>query len=377
VNAVNNRPKACGHAIRSWRGALAAFAFCAAAGVPALSVGQTPAASDAPLAAPEPVPEPVPEPPPAVALVLPLGSPVYARVAEAIKAGFVAAAELARAKVVVIPHGDGEVLAAFATAREQGARVVVGPLLREDIKALAAGDGPLPWTIALNQLEDGAALPERIYTLPLAIESESRQIARRAREDGAQTAAMVVADAPLPKRFASAFAAEWVLQGGVPPVTYRFDRSPEVLRTLKRELGKTPVDVVLLAVDGADAPLVKPYVGQVLAYASSQVNDRLPRERLRDLDGVRFVEVPWLATPDDPAFARVARKEFPNATLDRLYALGQDAFQVAWMFVDGPPQRLAIDGATGRLTLDPSRQIQREGTLLQYRAGELAPVPAR
>ena len=39
---------------------------------------------------------------------------------------------------VVIGHGDGEVLAAFAKAKDAGARVIVGPLVRDDMKVLAA-----------------------------------------------------------------------------------------------------------------------------------------------------------------------------------------------------------------------------------------------
>jgi uncharacterized protein len=119
---------------------------------------------------------------------------------------------------------------------------------------------------------------------------------------------------------------------------------------------------------------VKPYLGTLATYAGSTANDRPSREALRDLEDVRFVDIPWIATPDAREFARIPRAEFPNATLDRLYALGIDAFRVAQLLADGRLDRLEIDGATGHLRLEGSRQIQREGVLLQFRAGEVVPA---
>ena len=330
-----------------------------------------PPAADGPSAAAQPPParEPVP-----LALVLPLQSPVFGRAAEAVKAGFAAAAANSRVRYDVIAHGDGDIVAAFAKAREGGARVVVGPLVRDDLKALAAAGGDLPWTIALNQLDEGSALPARIYTLALAVESEGVQLARSAQADGAHSVVIIGGDNPLQKRFAGAFAGEWILLGGSAPVTFRFDHAPDMLALLRREFAKVAPDAVLLALNAQDAALARPYLGRVTAYASSQISERQAPESLRDLNDVRFVELPWLADPSGAAFARIARPDYGNATLDRLYALGVDAFRVAQAFADGAPTTLEFDGATGHLTLDRSRQFLREGTLLQYRDGEIVPA---
>ncbi len=354
-----------------WR--IAAVALVAAAGLPALSAGQSPAAS-------------VSEPPAAVApgrgeppmvLVLPLASATYGRAAAAVKAGFLTAADAANVRPAVISHGDGDVLVAFAQAAKTGARVIVGPLVRDDLRTLATAGITLPLTLALNQLDDGIALPPNMYALALAIDSEARQLARHARDAGATSVAVIGSDTPLQKRFAVAFIDAWLLLGGAAPVSLHFDRTPDMLALLRRELARTPVDAVLLAVDGADAALVKPYVRAAAAYAGSQVNDRQPREALRDLDDVRFVEIPWLAEPDASAFAGIPRPDFPNAAFDRLYALGLDAFRAAQALADGRTEALEFEGATGRLALERSRQFAREGRMLQFRAGEIAPVLAR
>jgi outer membrane PBP1 activator LpoA protein len=147
-----------------------------------------------------------------------------------------------------------------------------------------------------------------------------------------------------------------------------------MLALLKRELGRTPLDAVVLAVDGPDAALVKPYLGTLPTYAGSTANDRPSREALRDLEDVRFVDIPWIVTPDAREFARIPRAEFPNATLDRLYALGIDAFRVAQLMAAGRLDRIELDGATGRLALDSTRQFAREARAMQFKGGQVVPL---
>jgi hypothetical protein len=64
----------------------------------------------------------------------------------------------------------------------------------------------------------------------------------------------------------------------------------------------------------------------------------------------------------------------PNASLDRLYALGIDAFRAAQLIAERGPDGLEFDGATGHLTLDPARQFVREVRLMRFEAGQMVPV---
>jgi len=350
--------------LRGWIGALVV-----AAALPALSIAQAPpTSSDAPKDAP------LARADAEIALVLPLSSATYGRAASAVKAGFLAAAARANWQPAVIAHGDGEVEAAFAQARATGARVIVGPLVRDDVRTVAATGIDAPLVLALNQLDDAAPLPPNMYALTLSVESDARQLARLARDAGAQTVAIVGADSPLQKRFATAFIDAWLLQGGAAPLSLHLDRSPEMLALLRRELARTPVDAVLLAVDSADAALVKPYLGTVPVYAGSTVNDRPTREAMRELEDVRFVDIPWLATPDARELASIPRGDFANASLDRLYALGIDAFQVAQMLAGGRVDRIELDGATGHLTLEGTRQFARDARPMQYKGGQVVPA---
>jgi len=356
---------------------MAALALACAA---AFSAAQAPAASEAPAAA-------EPESPAAavdVALVLPLESPAYARAAEAVRAGFLAAADASKSKLrtQVFAHGDDGVLTAFEAAQRAGARVIVGPLVRDDLKVVAATAANLPFTIALNQFDEAAGPPPTLYTFPLSIDSDARLIARRMRETATSAAApqpsvvVVTSDTPLMRRFAAAFTSEWLAGGGSLPGTFRFENSADALAAMRRELARKPPSAVLLATDGPSATLAKPYLGTVPAYASALVFERETIATMRDLDGLVVTEIPWIVTPNAPQFENLPRRDFGSAALTRLYALGLDAFRVAQAFRDGAPDQFSLDGATGQLTLVEGRQFAREGRFAVFRDGMPVPLDA-
>jgi outer membrane PBP1 activator LpoA protein len=318
-------------------------------------------------------------PPPAtsdkIALILPLDVPEFARAAAAVRDGFVDAASAAdaRDRVVVIAHGVDGVIPAFESARQRGVSVAVGPLARDDLKTLVLSGARLPWTLALNQLEGGAPLPPAIYTFPLSVDSDARMLAKRAQQDGVRSIDIVEGDSPLMTRLATAFARAWIANGGTAPAALAFDATPAAMSGLRSSLDKTAPDAILLAMNGEHAALVKPFLGEVTAYASGLVFERPSLASARDLDGVRVVEIPWLLTPDAPAFAALKAPEVDSDSLMRLYALGFDAYRIASAFHAEPPAQFELDGATGHIALDGHRFV-REGVLGVYRDGQLVPL---
>ena len=352
------------------------LAAMALAGAAAFSAGQTPPASE------DAVPPPAPPSQPStdIALVLPLESPAYARAAEAVRAGVLAAAEAsgARIRVRVFGHGDDGVLPAFEAAQRAGARVIVGPLVRDDLKIVAAMAIDLPYTIALNQFDEAAGPPPTLYTFPLSIDSDARLSARRIRDmpvaTGTPSAIIVTSDTPLMRRFTAAFTQEWLAGGGTVPGVFRFDGTAEPMTSMRRELGRRRPSAALLAVDGQGAAQAKPYLQIIPAYASALVFERETTSTVRDLDGLIVTEIPWIVTPGAPQFAGLPRRDFPSAALTRLYALGLDAFRVAQAFREGVPERFVLEGATGQVTLGEGRQFTREGRFAVFRDGTLTPL---
>lgn len=311
-----------------------------------------------------------------IALVLPLDDPAFQRAASAVRDGFfdAAYADGRGGDCIVIRHGRDGVVDAFELARAKGVGVAVGPLVRDDLRKLALAGVELPWTLALNQLDDGTALPPAIFTFPLTVESDGRTLAKRMLQWGASRIDVVEGDSPLMKRLAKSFASQWADGGGMAPDDFRFDAAPEALTGLRRAIIRVTPDAVLLAVNGDHAALLKPFIGGVDAYASGLVFERPSPAVARDLDGVRVVEIPWLLTPDAPEFATIPRRDFDSDSLARLYALGLDAYRIAASFANGPPLHFDLDGATGHVALGSGREFEREGKLGVYRGGVLVPL---
>jgi outer membrane PBP1 activator LpoA protein len=315
----------------------------------------------------------------AITLLLPLESASYGLAAEAVKAGFLAAANRAgiSSRVRVIGHGDDGVLPALAVAADAGVALVVGPLTRDDLKTVIAMAPSRPRMLALNQPDDGSPLPDNTYALALSVDNDAAQIARVARADGVRSFAVVVSGGALQRRFAAAFAAEWQSAGRAPLSQYRFDPNPELLGQLRRELAARPPDAVLLSIDGEDIALAKSFLPQGRVYAVSQVADDLSPPMLRDLEGVRYIEIPWLAEPESLAPVGPPRTRYDSPLLERLYALGLDAFALAQMFAEPvPPDRVELDGATGHLSLTPTRSFTRQGRMMVIHDGRPMPDPA-
>jgi outer membrane PBP1 activator LpoA protein len=338
-----------------------------------------PPGSTLPPLAPEPATDDALPPPSTsnvIALILPLEVPAYERASGAVRDGFLDAAKAAGSAgdCIVLPHGVDGVVSAFETARARGVRVAVGPLVRDDLKTLALSGARLPWTVALNQPDDDVRMPAAMFAFPLSVESDGRMLAQRVMAGGVKTVDVIAGDSLLMKRFAGAFAGAWNEAGGRVPDAFRFDPAPDALTNLRRTLGQTNPDAVLLAVNGDRAALLKPFIGNVRAYASGLVFERPSQAVARDLDDVRVVEIPWLLTPNAAEFNGLPRREFDSAALARLYALGLDAFRVAAAFKDGPPERFELEGATGHVSLAPGRVFVREGKLAVYRNGELVPL---
>jgi outer membrane PBP1 activator LpoA protein len=326
----------------------------------------------APVAAP-PVPAP-PPPAPKLALLLPLKSKLYARAAEAVRDGFVAAAEQRpaseRLPIWEYPVDDSadNLLATYARAVAEGARVIVGPLTREGVAVLVrSGHVSVP-TLALNAIESAAEVSPNLYMLALSLEAEARQAATLARRAGKCSAAIIYADSGLGRRLQTAFADEWRKTQCMVLLEQPVARelSPQVLKQLRTQLAAQPVDMVFIAGDADNVKRVRSYLKPSLpVYATSQVfRGKLAAGERREMRAVQFVDMPWLLQPDHPAVAMYAQSQ-PKKPLGydllRFYALGIDAQRISQqLLTDGEPLRQPMDGVTGRLTRSNAHTLVRE-----------------
>lgn len=354
-----------------------------AAPAPGPAATPRPAAGITPQPAPNMQRQPLPDAPagPHFALLLPLGSPAFAKAAEAVRDGFLAAAATvgeAALPVRVYPLGDDpqEAVETYIFALRAGARVAVGPLTRSSVTALAESAAVLVPTLALNVPEGPIQPVPDFYTLSLQAEAEARQMAQLAWQEGRRIALTVSGDTPLLKRIHQAFVEEFTRLGGIHEGESVFSPELAALARLKQAVDEGNSDMVFLALDASRARLVRGYLGALALYATSQVNPGNAAGPLvgYDLAGIRFLDIPWLLRPEDPAMAVFPRPDYRDAVeLERLYALGIDAFRIALSLLRGKPEA-QLDGMTGRLTLGSDRQFVRSLTLAQFSDGRVTVV---
>jgi uncharacterized protein len=295
-----------------------------------------------------------PKPVPHIALLLPTGSPDLGAAANAVEQGFMAAAKTLHAGLPIRLYSDFDathsVVDAYNAAVNNGAIAVVGPLTRDDIRKLAAETRlPVP-TLALNVIEGQA--PRQMYFFGLAIEAEAQQVARLARKQKLKQAIVVSNDDPLARRLQYAFEEQWTALGGIIAREIDFNNDAAVFADIAPE----PDSMVFLATDIEKSRLIRPYLPASLpVFATSQIfsgnSDTLVNF---DLDGIRFVDMPWLMQMDQPAISAYPRSSPPLPTdQERLYALGIDSYSlIQILLANQTDTALPFDGVTGVIKLE-------------------------
>ncbi|HJV74647.1 MAG TPA: penicillin-binding protein activator [Noviherbaspirillum sp.] len=341
-----------------------------------------------------------------VGLVLPLQSEILRGAAESVRDGFLAAHEREKDGVTVniIETSDvpQDTLAGYKNAAAQN-DIVVGPLSRTGVTALIQ-DGMVDRpTIALTQPDAGTPgeatpapvphkLPPQLLIMGLSIEDEARQAADWAGKDKASKKAVVLfTKSAWQRRAAKAFEMQWQHLGRevelVELVANDGFLNGRALMQLQKQIqSDTPV-VLFLALDARQARQVRAIVGKdAVLYGTSQLNpvalsDWQDADRTGDMDGTRLLDIPWQLQADHPAVMAYPRPvaeadQKRSADMERLYALGIDAYRVARELALGRTG-FELDGVTGKLTVRfDQKQTHFERTVQQaiYRDGSVVPV---
>lgn len=369
----------CGVAHRSL-GLLFAAILYGGAAAPASEPRTASAPPPPALAEPKPLPpDPRSEQEPHLALLLPLKSDAFRRHAEAVHSGFLAAAKVQGAalplRLYAVQDEAREAVEEYRRALAAGARVVVGPLTRGGVSALAASAQVRVPTLALNVPEGGEPPPPDLYVLSLHLEEEARQAARLAWREGRRSALVVSDHSTLARRIHHAFAAEFARLGGALAGEFSYTSDPAALARLRQAAGAGAADMAFIALDLPQARLARPYLDPLALYATSLVHPGGGGPLIAfDLAGVRFLDMPWMLQPEHPAVMVYPRPEYREAVeLNRFYALGIDAYRIARALAAGRPEP-ALDGVTGRLTLGADRRYDRELVLARFSEGKLAVI---
>ncbi len=328
-----------------------------------------------------------------IALMLPLRSEALGAPADALRAGFMAAWERDREGFTVnlVETGDSpqDTLDAYAGALRQN-DIVVGPLARSAVAALAASSLVSKPTIALNHPDAGGravSLPAQMLVMGLSIEDEARQVADwAAAEQPAGNAIIVAGSSAWQRRIASSFAAQWKQLGRSAQTIVLADSngylSEAALGQLRTQVMTAQPALLFAALDPSQAGQVRTAVGTDLpAYGTSSVNPG-SEAVISELDGMRLLDMPWEVQPSHQAVMVYPRWLGTARTLDmdRLYALGIDAFRTAREISLHPGSDFQLDGVTGRLSVSfgtGRARFERVQPAAVYQGGTFTPVPGR
>ena len=376
------------------------------------TVAENAPAEPAPLAQSDNAP-----PPKRVALLLPLRSSVFGAAADAVRTGFLTASERTRDNLVItiIETGDSvqDVLSAYNDAAAKY-DIIVGPLARSAVTALAQSNNIVKPTIALAQpdLPDGAEqrLPRQLLLVGLSIEDEARQVAawaERVKTPGKIFS--VSTNVAWQRRAAKAFTQQ-ARQIGLTVDNLELSvpnnaLSASGLAQLSQRIQAERPALLFVALDAAQTIQLRSAIGnEIPLYGTSQLNpltlatataainaaakaaatNAAPPandSRLPELDGVHLVDMPWQLQADHPAVTAYPRSVAntdgkPNADLERLYALGIDAFRVA-SEIAAQRSGFDIDGVTGQINANMgagATYFQRKETQAVYQDGIAVPV---
>jgi outer membrane PBP1 activator LpoA protein len=254
--------------------------------------------------------------------------------------------------------------------------------LRPQVNAVLKSDPGVP-LITLSLPDGDAEAPTDVLAFGLGIETEARWLAQAAVTEAAstpsapgvspsaaQTAAgaarfvILVGEGPLARRTAAALQSE-LQAAGERATAINLAAGYDALQQLADRLFKLAPRGIFLALDAREAAMIRPRLAHDAAlYATSQVNAGGAEGALLmpELEGIRFVDAPWLVVPDHPAVMAYARPAQPlSAELNRLYALGIDAVRLALEWANGW-REFSVDGVTGALRVDRARSVRVERT---------------
>lgn len=301
---------------------------------------------------------------------------------------------------------------AYRRAIADGAQFIVGPLLKDEVTALAASNEVAVLTLALNQAADESSPPPGLmFQFALDPEEEARQVAQRIVADGHTRGLVLLPNDEWGRRVFRAFDTELKMLGGsiaglrfYDPASRDFTtpisqlllidesraRANELYRILGQRLEFEPrrrrdVQFIFMGAFPSQGRSLRPALRYFLMdalpiYATSHVYE--PDDQANaDLNDVRFPHMPLVISPDSVSadLRAMLNRHWPARvrTSTRLYAFGFDAYRLVPLLKAGRfgPAH-AIPGMTGLLSVDSRGRIRRELEWARVVGGEPVPIEA-
>lgn len=305
----------------------------------------------------------------------------------------------------------------LAQVQKDGASIVVGPLLKNDVETLIKSNTTLN-VLALNQPENVQNRANICY-FALSPEDEARDAARHIHEQGKQAPLLLIPRSALGDRVANAFADEWQKIGGGVVLQQKFGSASElragvnggagialngspVSASLPQQQSVTiggltipapptdaqisgggKVDAAYIVATPEEIAFIKPMIAMrngsqsgATLYASSRSAQGTAGPDFRlEMDGLQYSEIPMLAGSNPPLMQQALSSVRNDYSLARLYAMGVDAWALANHFTQmRQVPGFELNGNTGDLTATQDCVINRKLSWLKYQQGQIVPA---
>ncbi|MGZ4957759.1 MAG: penicillin-binding protein activator [Methylomonas sp.] len=320
-----------------------------------------------------------------IAVLLP-ASGAYTQAGRAIKDGLLAAHKLAASAAPQLPlkfydTEQGDIDSLYQQAIAEGAKQVIGPLVKEQIQTLAQDSELTVPVLALNHVEN--LHKANLYQFGLSPIDEAEQLVLKARHDGRQSAVLLVPNNAQGQRIGHYLTSAWQGNGGIVAGIQNYDpKQHDITAQLNTLLAADPrvqdqPQTVLLSASpevGRElAPQLRYHQKNDLAvYAMPNIySGRQNPVQDTELGTIRFCDIPWLfadaySGPLSQSALQSTWQALPDG-VTRLIALGVDAYNLL-----GQLDQLATtpySGATGRLSLNGENRITRKLVCAQFKGG--------
>lgn len=305
----------------------------------------------------------------------------------------------------------------LAQVQQDGASIVVGPLLKNNVEALMKSNTTLN-VLALNQPEQVQNRANICY-FALSPEDEARDAARHIHEQGKQAPLLLIPRSTLGDRVANAFAQEWQTLGGGVVLQQKFGSASElragvnggagialngspVSASLPQQQSVTiggltipapptdaqisgggKVDSAYIVATPEEIAFIKPMIAMrngsqsgATLYASSRSAQGTAGPDFRlEMEGLQYSEIPMLAGSNPQLMQQALGAVRNDYSLARLYAMGVDALALANHFTQmRQVPGFELNGNTGDLTADQDCVINRKLSWLKYQQGQIVPA---
>jgi outer membrane PBP1 activator LpoA protein len=313
-----------------------------------------------------------------MAVILPTKSKELGRFAQAVWEGFQFSqkndADPYPIKLYDTDSNPATTLAAYRSALDHGATLIVGPLSRSSLALLAQRRLLAVPTVALNVVEDGK-FPINLYQFGLPIAQEARVVARGAKSKGFTDAIVLKGNSALDGRSSEAFINEWTQLHETVKVALSVQDVAGISQLATTTA--SPHTMVFVAADFQNAlPAIKAMPDNWTIFGTSALNtDSAEVSQLSKNQKIYFVDVPDLVGKSTtPAATADTSSTKPDAVYGRLYALGIDAcrFSTLLMHDEVRYNRTLLNGDTGKLSVTRNGNVERDLPLLSLQHASLA-----